>query len=167
MDEPDNLLDLLAITGVIPRIPAPAVELSATSTARAIREDATGATTRRQRDVLQALLTAGETGLTWRELADKLSLHHGQASGALSGLHRAGVIFALRTPRQNCQPYVHKKFRHNFADADRHDSPVTTKSGRRRACLETLADAVRLYLHYPTEANLQRMREAMSDVEAE
>jgi len=164
VEEPDNLLDLLKY---LPTVPSPSVEQSSTSTARAIREDSNGTTSKRQRQVLEAVIRAGEQGLTWRELADTLGLHHGQASGALSGLHRAGMVFALRTPRHNCQPYVHGSLRHRFDDAERADSPVTTKAGRRRANLEQLADAVRLYLHYPTDSNLARMRKAMSDVEAE
>lgn len=164
MEEPDNLLDLLKY---LPTVPAPSVEQSPTSTARAIREDSNGTTTRRQRDVLHALARAGVCGLTWRELADELGLHHGQASGALSSLHRAGAVFALRVQRNNCQPYVHGSLRASFHESDRADTPVTTKSGRKRALLEALADSVRLYLHYPTDGNFLRMKQAMSDVEAE
>lgn len=44
---------------------------------------------------LRALDNAGTTGLTWRDLAAVLGVHHGSASGALSRLHRLGQIDRL------------------------------------------------------------------------
>lgn len=47
-------------------------------------------------------------GLTWRELADALGVHHGVASGLLSGLHRRGLIERLGPThrRLRCSAYV-------------------------------------------------------------
>jgi hypothetical protein len=49
---------------------------------------------------------AGSHGLTWREYASKHGLHHGQASSALSNLHRCGLIAKLRDRRFRCGVYV-------------------------------------------------------------
>lgn len=47
-------------------------------------------------------------GLTWRELAEAMGWHHGQASGALSGLHRQGLVARLGSgyKRSHCSAYV-------------------------------------------------------------
>lgn len=152
--------------GYYRRLPAPSVEQSPTSVARAIHEDDTGTTSRRQKDVLALLASRGEAGATWKEVADELRLHHGQASGALSTLHKAGLIFALAgKPRNGCQPYVHDKYRRFFPETARADTPATTKAGRRRAALEELHQAVSLWLAHPTDANLERVRLANKDAE--
>lgn len=49
---------------------------------------------------------AGEKGITWKELGIALGLHHGQSSGALSNLHRSGLIVRLAERRQRCGVYV-------------------------------------------------------------
>lgn len=148
------------------RIPAPSVEQSATSTARAIREDDSGKTSKRQKAILDHLFKVGEHGATWHEIADELNLHHGQASGALSTLHKAGLVFSLiGKARNGCQPYVHRHYAGGFFPTERADSPVTTKAGRRRASLELLHETVTLWLAHPTEANFAKMREAHKDVE--
>jgi len=71
---------------------APYVAASDTSRARAQREDASGTTTARRRQILELLTEAGTTGATWKELADLTNLHHGQVSGTLSKL-RAVIGF--------------------------------------------------------------------------
>jgi hypothetical protein len=147
------------------RLPAPSVEDSPTSAGRAKREDASGKTTKRQKEILDLLVEFGTTGGTWKEVGDRLGLHHGQSSGALSTLHGAGLVFALKTPRDNCQPYVHAKFRANFLDDSRNDSPATTKSGRKRASLNRLHETVSIWLAHPTEANLEALREAKKDAD--
>jgi len=147
------------------RLPAPSVEDSPTSAGRAKREDANGKTSKRQKEILDLLARLGTVGATWKDVADELDLHHGQASGALSTLHGAGLVFALKSTRNNCQPYVHAKFRANYLDAARNDSPVTTKAGRKRASLERLHEAVSIWLAHPTDANLEKVREANKDVD--
>jgi hypothetical protein len=147
------------------RLPAPSVEDSPTSADRARREDSNGTTSKRQKAVLDALIDAGARGATWKDIADTLHLHHGQASGALSTLHKAGLVFALTKPRNGCQPYVHISFKGQYFPSERNDSPATTKAGRRRAALEELHSAVSIWLAHPTPANLDRVREANKDVE--
>jgi hypothetical protein len=147
------------------RLPAPSVEDSPTSAGRARREDSNGTTSKRQKAILDLLDGLGTKGATWKEVADQLGLHHGQASGALSTLHRAGLVFALRSTRNNCQPYIHSKYRDNYLPVVRADSPATTKAGRKRAALERLHETVSIWLAHPTEANLEAMREANKDVE--
>lgn len=140
------------------RLPTPSVEESPTSVARAIREDDNGTAKRRRRDVLNHLNSAGPNGLTWQELGKISGLHHGQASGCLSTLHKAGLVFAIAdAPRNGCQPYVHACYRDLFPAHRRHDTPVTTKAGRRRASLEDLAEALDVYLAFKTEANWQKV----------
>lgn len=80
---------------------------SDTSAERAHSQDADGTTGRRQRMVLRALGEAGERGATWTEIAGALHWHHGQASGALSTLHKAGRISRLLLERRGkCAVYV-------------------------------------------------------------
>ena len=79
---------------------------SPASEARARIEDRTGVTQRRQRQVLAAVRRHGEHGRTWREVAVDLNLHHGQASGALSNLHKTGRLARLVETRQRCHIYV-------------------------------------------------------------
>lgn len=49
---------------------------------------------------------AGIAGITWRELSQKCKVHHGQASSALSNLHRSGSIMRLQEKRDGCGIYV-------------------------------------------------------------
>ena len=77
-----------------------------TSKARADRNDADGTTAHRQTNTLEALIRAGVDGLTWKELADIYGWHHGTASGALSVLHKTGLIARLAESRNRCKIYV-------------------------------------------------------------
>jgi hypothetical protein len=79
---------------------------SDTSRERAEHDDTTGITTQRQRMVMASLERVRSTGLTWKELADFTGWHHGQASGALSTLHKTGHIERLAERRDRCHPYV-------------------------------------------------------------
>jgi hypothetical protein len=56
--------------------------------------------------VREELVEAGRRGLTWRELSAILGMHHGQASGALSNLHRTGGAVRLAEARERCGVYV-------------------------------------------------------------
>jgi hypothetical protein len=80
---------------------------SDTSRDRADTEDRSGATTRRQSKTLAAVFATGADGMTWRELAALLDIHHGQASGVLSVLHKTGRIDRLTVRRNRCKVYVH------------------------------------------------------------
>lgn len=56
--------------------------------------------------VRDELREAGHVGLTWRELSHELGMHHGQASSALSNLHRTGGAVRLAETRNRCGVYV-------------------------------------------------------------
>lgn len=77
-----------------------------TSRERAEKADSDGTTSKRQSDAIRLLTEARWTGMTWNELAAKLSLHHGNASGVLSTLHKAGVIIRLTETRHKSMVYV-------------------------------------------------------------
>lgn len=113
---------------------------------RAHREAATGISSERARNILNLMIKdpRNPEGWTWKELGDHFGLHHGQISGALSNLHRAGEIFMLRTQRNKCHPYVHAMYRHQFTDDQRIDAPVKTKSNQRLSDLEELLDDLML-----------------------
>lgn len=79
---------------------------SETSKARANHADSSGQTARRQRQALTLLDSYGSQGLTWKELASLLGLHHGSASGVLSVLHKTGRIARLKQSRNGSKVYV-------------------------------------------------------------
>lgn len=64
----------------------------------------------RLREVLYTVGTSQDYGATWRDIARMLNLHHGQASGALSNLHRRGFIARLTEKRDRCSVYVTNRF---------------------------------------------------------
>jgi hypothetical protein len=107
------------------------------SAQRAQSEARSGEATARARAVL-AHLEAHPLGLTWKELATLMNLHHGQVSGALSTLHKSGHVFMLHTQRNRCHPYCHAKHRVNYPPAARIDEPTQTKAGKRKDDLEQL-----------------------------
>lgn len=94
------------ITPVLPYAGTSGWSGSDTSEERARRADSDGTTSARQAATLRLLDAAGHRGLTWRELADQLNLHHGSASGVLSVLHKAGRIARLAERRTRCKVYV-------------------------------------------------------------
>lgn len=53
---------------------------------------------------------AGKRGITWEELANKLKTHHGTASGALSTLHKEGMLSRLVDKRGGNSIYVMTRF---------------------------------------------------------
>jgi len=109
-------------TGHVPR-PA--------SVERAEREALDGTAADRALDIL-AILADEPFGLTWSELADRLNLHHGQVSGALSNLHKTRRVFMLREKVGRSHPYLHEKFRTDYDTDERYDDPAQTRSGRTR-----------------------------------
>jgi len=100
----------MTTTPVLPYAGSSGWSGSSTSKARADHDDAIGKTSTRQRQVLTRLLSEGHLGLTWRELAGPEGWHHGQASGTLSVLHRAGIICRLTETRVRSKVYVHPTF---------------------------------------------------------
>ena len=83
---------------------------SDTSEARAKREDASGITSERQREILRFLAVARAEGATWHQISDRFGIHHGSASGALSALHKAGRIARLVEVRSRSKIYVLPSF---------------------------------------------------------
>lgn len=81
-----------------------------------------------EQQVLSYLLDSNTQGMTWKELQPLLKKHHGYISGALSGLHDRGSIFRLTSRRNNCQIYVHSKYRNVFPDSKRIDKVKKTKA---------------------------------------
>lgn len=81
-----------------------------TSKERAEQQDTDGTYTRRQGDVLTMLDELGTYGATWQEVSSTLDVHHGQASGVLSGLHKTGHIARLSQRRGRCKIYVLPKY---------------------------------------------------------
>ena len=77
---------------------------------RAKSEDGNGTTANRQSIVSAIVFLSASHGTTWKELADELGWHHGQASGVLSVLHKAGRITRLAERRNNCHVYVSAMF---------------------------------------------------------
>lgn len=79
---------------------------SENSRKRAARDDGNGITAQRQIDTMNLLEKVNQQGLTWNELAFHYGWHHGQASGALSNLHKTGHIVRLKETRDKSHVYV-------------------------------------------------------------
>ena len=79
---------------------------NATSRERQLAEDAKGLTEGRQKMALNAVTAAGANGLVVSELELILAVGHGQASSALSHLHRAQKVVRLRDRRNKQELYV-------------------------------------------------------------
>lgn len=93
--------------------------------------------------VLDAVKGSGTHGMTWRELADWLGLHHGQASGALSNLHKKELVFVLRdVTRDKCSVYVTADWRKAFHPAERIDEPAKIKATRQIEAIIQAAEQV-------------------------
>lgn len=136
-----------------------AVNASDTSRERADRDDAEGTTQARVNEVVQHLLLRRD-GMTWPELAAVLKLHHGQVSGCLSMMHKAGLVFALRAKRDKCHPYVHVSYRDTYAETERIDRPVKTKATQEKEALEALLRAVDAILEANTWDTIRALRTA-------
>lgn len=108
---------------------------SDSSRARAVSEDASGITGDRQRQTMDFLQSRLSLGATWRDLAEALGWHHGQASGALSVLHRAGHITRLKQTRDRCAIYVLPN-----QTAGRDTAPYTLKQTRAEIREQAMTD---------------------------
>ena len=80
-----------------------------TSKARALNNLLTGKEYNNQQKAL-ALLKDKPAGITWKELAEAASVHHGTASGVLSVLHKAGAILRSANIRNRCTIYYHLQY---------------------------------------------------------
>jgi len=131
--------DLLADLPVIPYRGTGGWSGTSTSRSRAEEESTNGSLSQRQEAVLAALFDHPR-GRIWSEIAATLNLHHGQASGALSNLHSAGLVFQTTTPRHRCLPYVHHRFRH--LHDERRDHPTSNKRGMSTSQRKMIQDAL-------------------------
>lgn len=136
-----------------------AVNASDTSRERADREDSDGTTANRVEKVLEALKLRKD-GMTWFDLAALLNLHHGQASGCLSMLHKGGLVFALREKRDRCHPYVHAAYRNIYPVNERFDEPMKTKASQEKDALVGLVGAVDALLKSQTWDTIMSLRTA-------
>jgi len=109
------------------------------------RETSKKRTTREQawknaEQVINLLHKAGTYGMTWKQLGHITGLHHGQISGLLSNMHRAGLVAQLRIRRDGCHPYIAAHFIPELPNAEVFIEPVTTQAGRVRTRLNLLMD---------------------------
>lgn len=104
---------------------------SDTSRERVEREDADGTTARRQSETLSWLGTARHLGMTVKEVSQRKDWHHGQASSALSVLHKEGRIARLKERRDRCAVYVLPEYVYGRE---------TAPHGRKRPTVDPLAD---------------------------
>ena len=79
---------------------------NATSRERQQAEDAKGLTEGRQAAALALVARHTSDGITVAEAQDALGVGHGQASSALSHLHRAGKVVRLKSRRNKQELYV-------------------------------------------------------------
>jgi hypothetical protein len=77
-----------------------------TSKERQVAADAAGLTGKRQKATLEAVELAAGRGVTAAEMEELLNVGHGQASSALSHLHRAGHIRRIKDRRNKQEIYV-------------------------------------------------------------
>ena len=105
---------------------------------RAVREAQDGTLSKRQSNIVEQLDLAGVQGATWKTIGQILNLHHGQVSGALSNLHKAGEVFMLRAKHDRCHAYVLKRYRWAYTEEQVFDTPATTRAGERTALLNQL-----------------------------
>lgn len=83
---------------------------SAASYARADRETRTGRARHRQTGILGYLLKVGPIGATWRDIEQAGLGHHGQVTGSLTSLHKAGKVQRLKNQRNSASVYVLPQF---------------------------------------------------------
>ena len=88
-----------------------------TSQERANYLDQSGITATNQKLTIQLLEGRGEFGVTWMELCDCMTWHHGTSSSVLSVLHKKNVIDRLKETRGRSHVYVLPKYR-NGRDLD-------------------------------------------------
>ena len=79
---------------------------SDTSLQRARRMDTSGRTAHLQNTALSIINNAEADGVTWKDISERMNIHHGTASGLLSVLHLSGKIERLSATRNRCKIYV-------------------------------------------------------------
>jgi hypothetical protein len=101
---------------------------------RAFMDDASGATSLRQRVALKRVWDQEFRGLTWKDLGEIENIHAGQSSGVLSVLHKEGLIVRLKERRNRCSIYVAPPYVNG-----REISPRALNSSKEEICREILA----------------------------
>lgn len=140
----------------------------ATSEERARLDDADGTTSRRQATTRLMMQHRAATGVTWKELAGWTGWHHGQASGVLSVLHKAGRIARLTERRDRCFIYVLPEYV-NGRDTQPQGRPTQPDDGLAVALIQAEAAILRVEMlldDYESEGfgtvPLARVREALN-----
>jgi hypothetical protein len=138
------------------------------SVQRAERERDSGALSERAATVLMELLQRGKHGATWQELSTDLDLHHGQISGCLSVMHKAGRVFSTKAQRDRCHVYVHDFYRPAFNADERFDEPVKTRSAARKDALEKVLAAAALVCQFDgtDRMSIEALRDAVWEVQS-
>ena len=93
--------------------------------------------------ILSELLLADIRGMTYKDLLGPTGKGHGSVSGALSLLHGEGKVFYTTYKRENCQVYVHTKYKSRFKNEERVDKPIKNKAEQ---YLEALEDVIAAYV---------------------
>jgi hypothetical protein len=116
-------------------------------------------------DVWTQVFHSQSYGMTWKELGDAMHLHHGQASGALSNLHRLGRAFVIRDlKRENCQVYVTDYWKFAFHKLERIEEPVQTKASRNKNLIEAIVDAAhRVCDSHAAPLDIELLRETLNN----
>lgn len=136
---------------------------SETSQARAEREDSTGITGKRQRQVYAYVQGHLHGGATCAETERDLGLGHGAASGALTRLHRAGKLTRLMRERDGQQVYVHPVFVHPMES----ESPYRPNAGPQYTEREILDRAQQILNERGFTVAVSAIRSAMNQIERE
>lgn len=144
----------------------PHVAASDTSTAMATEADKNGTTRDTRRQLLERLEQAGTAGLTWAELAEVTTYHHGQISGCLNTLHSMCKVVQLKEVRNRCHPYTLVKFAKDY-DTDQYNTdPVKTGTSALRVALEEVERLARAICYTQANGNAyNELRAALSAVQ--
>lgn len=108
---------------------------------RAAREASDGTASHRQAVILHELRDRGTLGATWNELGAALGLHHGQATGSLSSLHKDGQIARLTEKRGRSSIYVLPEF-----VEDRETAPQGRRAASERDLRPIIEEAIHDYM---------------------
>jgi hypothetical protein len=96
-------------------------------------------------------------GMTWKELALYKGWHHGQASGALSNLHKLGYVFTTSEKRNGCHVYVDSVFNSWWEDEERNDKPVRTKASLNKQLQAEVINAALAFVNVDDEQDVLLM----------
>lgn len=128
---------------------------------RALAEALDGTLSKRQAVIVTMLGNVGPSGMTWLEVAARTGWHHGQASGALSTLHKIGRIARLQDRRDRCHIYVLPEH-----VGDRETRPAGRTRDNRDAYDRGLADGLKTAADAYAEGYLDAENAMQSQVDA-